>query len=156
MFNRHKYLEKLFDLTEETAKREIEDICKEVGFIPDHYSICIMSGGISYTLEKIASDLYLSRKPLCDMVRQKLFLFNIIAETWVDSATILRRNELIKETKNSWGQQREVSLKVKTVEELLKIIDRAYRNCDTCADHPNGCGGEDKDCCAPDYKDWRG
>jgi hypothetical protein len=72
-FDKSKYLEELFKLTEETAVKEIDNICEEVGFIPHHYSINVINGGISYTLEKIASDLYLSRRPLCDTIRQSYF-----------------------------------------------------------------------------------
>lgn len=86
----------------------------------------------------------------------KLFLFNIVAETWVDFANIFRRNEhILKEKKGSWGQQIEIKKKTLTIVEILKVVKQAYQNCFTCADHPNGCEGEDKDCCAPDYKDWR-
>lgn len=72
-FDKDKYLEKLFKFKEKDAKKEIEAICIKVGLNPKHYTIMISTGGISYTLEKIASNIYLSRDPICDIIRQKLF-----------------------------------------------------------------------------------
>jgi len=128
MFNKQKYLEKLFEFTEVTAKKEVIDICTKIGFNPDHYSICIPTGGLSYTLERIAHNIYLSRMPICDTIRQKLFLFNIVVETAPECTNILRLNEYIKnEKKGSWSQDKEIKRKEKTVKEILKKVDLAYQ-----------------------------
>lgn len=122
-FDKDKYLEKLFNFQEKDAEKEIKSICKKVGFNPDHYTIMITTGGFSYTLERIASDIYLSNMPICDTIRQKLFLFNIVTETIVDYSNIFRLNENIaREKKNSWIEKREIERKNKTIVEILKII----------------------------------
>lgn len=128
-FDKDKYLEKLFNFKEKDARKEIVSICKKVGFIPDHYTIMISTGGFSYTLEKIASDIYLSRMPICDVIRQKLFLFNIVLETVVQYSNIIRINELIAREKNdSWAQNREKEKKVGTIVEILRKVDESYKN----------------------------
>ena len=155
-FDKNKYLEKLFKLTIGTTFKEIHSICEEVGFNPDYYTIMIDTGGLSYTIKKIAHNLYLSRRPIDDTIRQKLLLFNIVVETSVNLANFPRINDIIKqEKKGSWSFNREAEKKSKLITEVLKNVEQAYRNCYTCADYPNGCGGEDKDCCTPDYSDWR-
>lgn len=156
MFNKHKYLEKLFELTTDTAPTEICRICEEVGFNPNYYTIMIDTGGLSYTIEKISHDLYLSRRPIDDTIRQKLFLFNIVVEARVDCTGFPRINDTIKqEKKGSWSFERENEKRSKLITEILDKVEQAYRNCYTCADYPNGCGGKDKECCALDYSDWR-
>ena len=156
MFDKQKYLEKLFKLTTDTAPKEICSICEEVGFNPKHYTMMIDVGGLSYTIEKIAHELYLSRRPIDDTIRQKLFLFNIVIETSVDYVSFPRINDVIKlEKKGSWSFDRENEKRSNLITEILNKVEQAYRNCYTCADYPNGCGGEDKDCCVPDYSDWR-
>jgi hypothetical protein len=128
-FNKDKYLEKLFKFKEKDAKKEIESICKKIGFIPDHYTIMINTGGFSYTIEKIASDIYLSNMPICDVIRQKLFLLNTVLGTVLSFSNIMRINELIaREKSGSWAQDREKEKKDETITEIKRIVNEFYKN----------------------------
>lgn len=128
-FDKDKYLEKLFKFKEKDARKEIESICKKIGFIPDHYTITISTGGFSYTIEKIASDIYLSNMPICDVIRQKLFLLNTVFETVVNFSNIMRVNELIaREKSGSWAQDREKEKKDETITEIKRIVNEFYKN----------------------------
>jgi hypothetical protein len=157
MFNRYEYLDKLISFTEKDAKKEIQDLSEEMGLDRDHYTIILEISGYNYLIKKMAAELYLARAPICDTLRQKLLLLLIITDTTIDSSNLLRINttfKLIK--KDSWEYSIATKKKENIFMEINKIINQAYRNCLTCADHPNGCKGEDKECCFPLYKDWRG
>lgn len=156
MFDKDVYLKKLFNFTEKEAIKEICNICSEAGFNPAHYEVIILTGGLSYTLEKIAHDLYLTRRPIDDTIRQKLLLFNIMVETSGNGVYFPRINDSInREKKESWDWKREIERKNKAVAAVIKKVEEAYRNCYTCGDYSTGCRGEDEDCCSPEYKDWR-
>jgi len=129
MFNRKTYLEKLFKFTSDTAEKEIKKICMDLNFNPNNYTIWINNAGFSYTIGKIAQDIYFSQKPICDIIRQKLFLLNIVIETTPEYNSILRLNTNIKkEKKDSWAQNQEIRKKEKTIKEILKKVDLVYQN----------------------------
>jgi hypothetical protein len=156
MFNIQEYFDRLIDFTEDDAKKEIQDLSEEMGLDRDYYTILLGISGYNYLIEKMAAKVYLARVPICETLRQKLLILNIILDTNVGSLNILQiNNRFMKVKKDCWEYSTVCKNKEKVITELKKIIDLAYKNCLTCADHPNGCKGEDTECCAPEYKDWR-
>lgn len=150
------YLKKIAGFTEEDVVRELEDICVELHINPKRHTIFIASGGLGYTLDSIVTDVYLSRRPIDDNARQKLLLLHILIESEHSIPSILRINTDLKHLKKKEREYERLSKqKMELVARVEKKVKYAYQNCFTCADHPNGCGGEDDDCKCPDYKDWR-
>jgi hypothetical protein len=156
MFNKQEYFDRLINFTEDDAKKEIQDLSEEMGLDRDHYIIFLETSGYSYLIEKMAAELYLARAPINDALRQKLLMLRIILDTNVGSLSILHVNKTFMEIKKDcWEYSTACRNKERVTAEIEKNIDLAYMNCLTCADHQNGCKGEDKECCAPVYRDWR-
>jgi len=156
IFDRQKYFKRLVNFTEVDVKKEIQDLSEEMGLNRNYYNIFLELSGYSNLIVKMAAKLYLSRAPVCETLRQKLFILRTILDTSVGSLSILRVNKQFMEVKKDCWEYSAVRInKEKITVELKEIIDRAYKNCLTCADHPNGCKGEDKECCAPEFIDWR-
>jgi hypothetical protein len=156
MFNRQGYFDRLVNFTDADAKKEIQDLSEEMGLDKDHYTIFLETSGYGYLIKKMAAEVYLSRTPICETLRQKILILGIISDNGAGSSNLLRINNILKRIKaNCWEYSIVINDKEKIIRELDKIIDKFYRNCLTCADHPNGCKGEDKECCSPAYNDWR-
>lgn len=156
MFNRQEYLDKLISFTDEDAKKEIQDLSEEMGLDRNYYTIFLETSGHGYLIEKMAAEVYLSRTPICETLRQKILLLGIVSCNGAGSSNILRINNTLKRIKKDcWEYSYVLRDKEKVITELNIIVGKLYRNCLTCADHPNGCKGEDKECCSPAYNDWR-
>jgi hypothetical protein len=154
--NIDSYLKKVIEFTEKDIIKELEDICVELHINPKRHMVFIHTGGISYTLDSIVTDIYLSRRPLNDDARQKLLILHILLETDLSIRNIFWINEELDSIKKpSWDHDKILKQKNELTEKISTKIRQAYQNCFTCADHPNGCKGEDSNCCVPEYKDWR-
>jgi len=150
------YLDKILDFTKEEVVTEIKSLCIDLGFDPHNYTLGIETGGIGYVLEKIASSIYMSRKQIHEKIRQKLLLVYLAEETIGSFSNIFSINDSLKNMKkDSYQKERGLALKKETSAKILEAVVLAFKNCQTCADSPNGCRGEDENCNSPGYIDWR-
>jgi hypothetical protein len=150
------YLKKILELTHKTIEDELTEILTDLHINPKKFLIFIYTGGLSYTIDSIAASLYLSRRSINEVYRQKLLLLSILVETNISVRDILNINEEIEGLKkDSWSYERAIREKSEIEAKIIEEVEKHYRNCYTCADQENGCRSEDKDCKSPDYQDWR-
>jgi asparagine synthetase A len=156
MINNSTYLKKILEFIEEDIIKELESICIEQYINPKEHLIHLYTGGIEYTLKSIVTEIYLSRRPINEDVRQKLLLLHILLKTDISSLSIFRMNEELKQLKqHTWDYEKVQKQKIEMIKKINSKIRQIYQNCFTCADQETGCRGEDKECKSPDYADWR-
>ncbi len=103
--NKKEYIEKVSKFTEDEVWIEISSVCRQAKLEHD-YLMFRDTGGLSWTLDKIASDLYLTSKPIDEEIRFKLYVLCIgldVQESFYDLYAI---NKKLKEETNSWQLER--------------------------------------------------
>jgi len=119
-------LEKIPFLTMEEAWDAIKTICEDLGYNPKQYLIFKEVGGFDWVLDKLASDFFMSMKPVDTIVRNRMACLHVAYFCNDNTMCLFKLNSRLKEEKDPWERgclekkikkcRAEYSEKVKTLE----------------------------------------
>ena len=99
-------LEKIPFLTMEEAWDALKTICEDLGYNPKQYLIFKEVGGFDWVLDKLASDFFMSMKPIDTIVRHRMACLHVAYSFKGDFTCLFNLNSRLKTEKNSWQRER--------------------------------------------------
>ncbi|MDO8640106.1 MAG: hypothetical protein Q7R33_01020 [Nitrosarchaeum sp.] len=101
--NMQKLVEKISVSTTKQIEAMLEPLCVKAGLDKRMVSIYLPTGGLSYTIEHIASEIYLKAGEINTEIRLTLQLIDLGLSTEVSWHDLFRANEeFAKEDKEQW------------------------------------------------------
>jgi len=108
--------------TTDEAFKVIESICKDLGYEPKKYLIFKDTGGFGYVLDRLASDFFMSMKPIDTIIRYRMACLHVAYHTGNFYNLFSLNEQHRKEEVNSWEwEKKEKELKKLRVECTDKI-----------------------------------
>lgn len=114
----NKYIDHLSTLT--NARGEVELISKEAGLDVYWVKVCLVDG-VTYAINQIASDLFLSDIKVDQYIRHKMLLIK-----QADSLRLFSTVRALKSSKDNWCKSREEEDLESIKQQLVKYADTLH------------------------------